>query len=111
VGEDGRLVGMITDRDIAIRAVARGMGPDTPVREVMSEELHYCFEDEETAQVIRNMAGLQLRRLPVLDRGKRLVGMLSLADLARHEAPQPVGEGLAGISRSGGLHSRDATPH
>lgn len=110
VGEDDRLVGMITDRDIAIRAVARGKGPATLVKDVMTEDVRYCFEDEDTAHVIRNMAGQQLRRLPVLDRNKRLVGMLSLGDLATHEAPRPVGEGLAGISSSGGAHSQ-GTPH
>jgi CBS domain-containing protein len=111
VAEDGRLVGIITDRDIAIRAVAQGKGPETRVREVMSEDVQYCFEDDDPAQVIRAMAGQQLRRLPVVDRGRQLVGMLSLADLARNEEPRPVGEGLAGISRAGGAHSQEPTPH
>ncbi|MCL4798754.1 MAG: CBS domain-containing protein [Burkholderiales bacterium] len=65
VGENDRLVGMVTDRDIAIRAVAAGKGPDTPVRDVMTQGVKYCFEDEDVADVAENMAKLQLRRLPV----------------------------------------------
>ena len=56
VGEGDRLVGMITDRDIAIRAVAEGKGPQTPIRDVMSPEVKYCFEDDDTDEVARNMA-------------------------------------------------------
>lgn len=82
VGEDDRLVGFITDRDIVIRALARGLGADTPVREVMSTDVRYCFEDEDVEQVAANMADLQMRRLPVLNRQKRLVGIVSLANFA-----------------------------
>src|SRR5689334_19532292 len=78
VGENDRLVGMLTDRDIAIRAVAEGKGPDTRVREVMSAEVKYCYDDEDVDDVARNMAELQVRRLPVLDRDKRLVGIVAL---------------------------------
>src|SRR5690349_6536666 len=59
VGEDDKLVGMITDRDIAIRGIAEGKGPDTKVREVMSQEVKYCFEDEAVEHVAENMAELQ----------------------------------------------------
>src|SRR5262245_47990883 len=65
VGEDGRLVGMITDRDIAVRAVAQGKGPYTAVRDVMTVDVKYCFEDEEVDHVARNMGDIQVRRLPV----------------------------------------------
>jgi CBS domain-containing protein len=106
VGENDRLVGMITDRDIAVRAVAQGKGPRTEVREVMSLDVKYCFEDEDTDQVTRNMAQLQVRRLPVMNRDKRLVGMLALGDLAVNGAAKPAGEALAGISRPGGEHSQ-----
>ena len=82
VNEGDRLVGMITDRDIAIRAVAKGMGCDSPVREVMSPKVLYCFEDEEVDQVAENMADIQKRRLPVLSRDKRLVGVVSLGNIA-----------------------------
>lgn len=82
VGEHDKLVGMITDRDIAIRGIAEGKGPDTKAREVMSQEMKYCFEDEAVEHVAENMAELQVRRLPVLNRYKRLVGIVSLGDLA-----------------------------
>jgi CBS domain-containing protein len=82
VRENDRLVGTITDRDIAIRAVAEGKGPETKVRDVMSKEVKYCFEDEDVGDVARNMADIQVRRLPVLNREKRLVGVVSLGDLA-----------------------------
>src|SRR5206468_11393208 len=87
VGENDRLVGMITDRDIAVRGVAQGKGPDTPVREVMSTEtVLYCYEDEELDHVAKNMSQQQVRRLPVVNRDKRLVGIVSLGNIAQTEA-------------------------
>lgn len=84
VGENNRLVGMITDRDIAVRAVARGMDPSrTAVREAMTNHVLYCYEDEDVDTAAENMAKLQVRRMPVVDRNKRLVGIISLADIAR----------------------------
>ncbi len=86
IGDDDRLVGMVTDRDIVIRAVAEGMDPDeTTVREVMSEKVLYCFDDEEIEAVAHNLGTNQIRRLPVLNRQKRLVGILSLGDLAQKD--------------------------
>jgi len=82
VGENDRLVGMITDRDLAVRAIADGMTPDTPVREVMSREVCYCYEDEDLDDVAGQMSDLQVRRLPVLNRQKRLVGVISLGDIS-----------------------------
>jgi CBS domain-containing protein len=82
VGEGGRLVGMITDRDIAVRAVAQGMSLKTPIRNVMSLDVKYCFEDAELDEVAQNMADIKVRRLPVVDQDKRLVGILSLGDVA-----------------------------
>ncbi|HLD66051.1 MAG TPA: CBS domain-containing protein [Pseudomonas sp.] len=82
VSEGDRLVGMITDRDITVRAVAKGMGCDSPVREVMTPKVLYCFEDEDVDQVAENMADIQKRRLPVLSRDKRLVGVVSLGNIA-----------------------------
>ena len=110
VREGDRLVGMITDRDIAVRAVAQGRGPDTPVREVMTDEVKYCFEDEDTAAVERNMAEIQVRRLPVLTRDKRLVGIISLGDLAMSDKAAKVGAAVAGISQPGGQHSQTGGP-
>jgi CBS domain-containing protein len=104
VGEDDRLVGMITDRDIAIRAVALGKGPDTPVREVMSKDVKYCYEDEDLEHVAKNMAEIQVRRLPVVNRDKRLVGIVSLGDIAQREDHSTTGEAAAGVSQPGGQH-------
>ena len=86
VGENDRLVGMITDRDIAVRGVADGMGPETKVSEVMSSEVKYCYEDDDVDTVLRNMSDIQVRRLPVVNREKRLVGIISIGDLARRIA-------------------------
>jgi CBS domain-containing protein len=108
VGENDRLVGMITDRDIAVRAVAAGKGPDTPVRDVMTREVKYCFEDEELDHVAKNMGELRVRRLPVLDRDKRLVGIVSLGDLALTEGEEAASEAVTGVSRHGGPHSQSA---
>ncbi len=104
VGENDRLVGMITDRDIAIRAVAAGKGPDTPVREVMSKDVKYVFDDEELEHAAKNMGDIQVRRLPVVNREKRLVGIVSLGDVAQKEDTQTTGEATAGVSQRGGKH-------
>ena len=106
VREGDRLVGMITDRDITVRAVAQGRGPDTPVREVMTDDVKYCYEDDDTNDVARNMADIQVRRLPVLTRDKRLVGIISLGDMAMSDGSGRVGEAVAGISQPGGQHSQ-----
>jgi CBS domain-containing protein len=106
VGHNDRLVGMITDRDIAVRGVAEGKGPETKVRDVMSKEVKYCFEDEDVEHVLENMGELQIRRLPVLDRDKRLVGIISLGDLASNGETEEAGEALSSISRPGGEHSQ-----
>ena len=104
VGENDRLVGMITDRDIAIRAVAEGKGPDTPVRDIMSKDVKYCYDDEDLEHVAENMGDLQVRRLPVVNRDKRLVGIVALGDVARHEDHHTTGETTAGVSQPGGKH-------
>jgi len=106
IGENDHLVGMITDRDIAIRAVARGRGPDTPIAEVMTRDVKYCFEDEDCDHVLDNLGDLQIRRVPVVNRDKRLVGILSLGDLANQTGNGHAGAALAEISRPGGQHSQ-----
>lgn len=106
VGEGDRLVGMVTDRDIALRGVALGKSADTLVSEVMTPEVKYCFEDEELEHVANNMGEQQIRRLPVLDRQKQLVGIISLGDVALSEGPLPAGGALAEVSRPGGLHTQ-----
>jgi CBS domain-containing protein len=108
VGDDDRLVGTITDRDIAVRAIAEGKGPKTLVSEVMSEDVKYCFEDDDVDDVAQNMADIKVRRLPVLNKGKRLVGIVSLGDLALTDGPVSAGEALCGISEPGGAHSQTA---
>jgi CBS domain-containing protein len=108
VGENDRLVGMITDRDIAIRAVAQGLPPDTRIRDVMSKEMLYCFEDQDLDDVARNMSDVKVRRLPVLNRDKRLVGIVSLGDLAQNDDAKTTGRTVAGISKPGGAHSQAA---
>lgn len=82
VHDGDKLVGMLTDRDIAIRAVAQGLSPDTPISEVMTDNILYCFEDEDVQHVAENMADIHVRRLPVMDRNKRLVGIVSLGNFA-----------------------------
>ena len=84
VGENDRLIGMVTDRDIAMRGVAEDRLPSsTSVRDVMSEKIFYCFEDQDVEDAARCMAENQVRRLPILNRDKRLTGIVSLADIAQ----------------------------
>lgn len=99
VGENDRLVGMLTDRDITTRAVARGLSPlECRVRDVMSPEIKYIYEDDSLEDAARNMGALQVRRLPVLNRAKRLVGIVSLGDLALQKT-KVAGDALTGVSR------------
>jgi CBS domain-containing protein len=105
VQDNDRLVGMITDRDIAVRAVAAGKGPDTPVGDVMTRDIKYCYEDEELDHVAKNMGDIRVRRLPVVNREKRLVGIISLADLAVKQGARPAGKAVTGVSQPGGPHS------
>jgi CBS domain-containing protein len=106
VGENDRLVGMVTDRDIAVRGIGEGKGPDAKIREVMSKEIRYCFEDDDADDVLENMGEQQVRRMPVLNAEKRLVGIISIGDLAGREEPRRSGEALGEISRPGGAHSQ-----
>lgn len=108
VGDNDRLVGMVTDRDIAIRAVAEGKGPDAKVGDIMSSKVCYCFEDEETSDVCRNLGEQRIRRIPVVDREKHLVGILSLGDLAMNDGDGSAGRSLSSISRPGGIHSQSS---
>jgi len=108
VAENDRLVGMITDRDIAVRAVAEGLPAYTPISEIMSREVLYCYEDQALDDVARNMGQVQVRRLPVVNRDKRLVGIVSFADLARTEQPTTVGRAVSHVSEPGGKHSQTA---
>jgi CBS domain-containing protein len=104
VGENDRLVGMLTDRDIAIRAVADGKGPDARVRDAMSTDVRWCFEDDDADEALQMMGEEQIRRLPVLSHEKRLVGIVSIGDLSAGAQPQQTGRTLGQISRQGGHH-------
>ena len=100
MGENDRLIGAISDRDIVIRAVADNKAPSTKVREVMSEGVFWAYEDESVEEAARLMSERQVRRLPVVNRDKRLVGIVSLGDFAVEAADmEPVTEALAEVSR------------
>lgn len=100
VGENDRMIGTISDRDIAIRAVAEGKDSSTKVRDVMSEGVAWAFEDESVDEAVKIMSERQVRRLPVVDREKRLVGIVSLGDFAVQRSEiQPAAQALAEISR------------
>ncbi len=92
-----RLVGMITDRDMAVRALAAGLGPDTRVGEVMTDQVAWCFDDDTVEDVESKMRGLQVRRIPIVDRDKNLIGIIALGDLSTDEVPG-VGRTLREIS-------------
>ena len=93
-----RLQGMITDRDIVIRAVSEGRSFQTPVTDVMTTDVEYCYEDDDIAVAADKMAELQVRRLAVLDHDQRLVGIVSLGDIAQQGKDKTTGQALEEIS-------------
>ena len=99
VGENDRLVGTITERDIVVRALAAGQGVDCPVKDVMSPGIHYCFDTDTIEEVAEKMAEQQVRRLPVLNQQKRMVGIVSLGDLAK-ASEKTIGKTLKSISKT-----------
>ena len=106
VCEGDRVIGMITDRDIAVRGVAEGRGPDTLVRELMSDGIICVHEDDEVGDVAQRMSDEQIRRLPVLDSDEKLVGIVSLGDLARETESETAHQALEGVSQPGGDHQQ-----
>lgn len=96
--EDSRVIGMITDRDIAIRCIAEGRGPDCAVRDLMSREPVFAYDNDDAEAVAQRMAEAQVRRLPVLDQEEQLIGMISLGDLSREGRQQAASEALQGVS-------------
>ena len=106
VTEGDRLIGMITDRDIAVRGVARGYGPDTPVRELMTDEIICVREDDDVDDVASKMSQAQVRRLPVVDSREQLCGIVSLGDLSRQADEDSAAEALQGVSEPGGRHQQ-----
>ncbi|HEY0844444.1 MAG TPA: CBS domain-containing protein [Noviherbaspirillum sp.] len=111
VADNDRLVGMLTDRDIVVRGLAQGKAADARVQDVMSPDVKYCFDDEDLDDVAQNMGDLQIRRLPVVSRDKRLVGIVSLGDIATTDE-EPAGEALSHISEpSSGAMGTGQRPH
>ena len=101
VVENDRLVGMVTDRDIVIRVLAEGRTQSGTARDAMSPGILYCFDDESVEDVLDKMGDQQIRRLPVLNRDKRLVGVVSLGDLSLTGKRKAAGEALQDISQPG----------
>jgi len=106
VCEDERVIGMITDRDIAIRGIAEGRGPDTPVSELMSADIVCAREDDDADDVAERMSSEQVRRLPVVDQNERLIGIVSLGDLSREGPEQAAAMALDGVTQPGGEHEQ-----
>jgi CBS domain-containing protein len=106
VCDGDRVIGIITDRDIAVRGVAEGRGPDTPVSELMSDGIICAREDEDVATVAQRMSDEQVRRLPVLDADDKLCGIVSLGDLAREARGETAEQALEGVSSPGGSHQQ-----
>ena len=106
VTDGDRLIGMITDRDIAVRGVAEGHGPDTPVRELMTNDVVAARMDDDTDDVAARMSEAQVRRLPVIDDQQKLCGIVSLADLSQDGDDSAAEQALEGISQPGGQHQQ-----
>ena len=106
VTEGDRVIGMITDRDIAVRGVAEGRGPDTPVRDLMTDHIICARRDDDVQDVADRMSREQVRRLPVLDENDRLCGIVSLGDLARDSQGEEAHAALEGVSQPGGQHEQ-----
>jgi len=104
VTEGDRLIGMITDRDIAVRGVAEGHGPDTRVRELMTNDIVAARMDDETDDVAARMSEAQVRRLPVIDDQERLCGIVSLGDLSQQGETDQAEQALQGVTQPGGEH-------
>jgi CBS domain-containing protein len=108
VARDGHLFGVVTDRDIVVRGLARGLGPDATVEQVMTQDCECATEDDDLDDVAGRMAELQVRRLPVTLNGGTLIGVISLADIVRskpNQGPKRAGEALRGIIQPGHLHN------
>jgi CBS domain-containing protein len=101
-----RLIGMITDRDIAVRGIAKGHGPDTPVGELMTNDLVVVRLDDDVTEAATRMSDAQVRRLPVIDEDERLCGIVSLGDLSREADDDCASEALEGVSEPGGPHQQ-----
>jgi len=106
VTDGDRLIGMITDRDIAVRGVAKGFGPETLVRDLMSNDVVCARHDEEIEDAASRMSKAQVRRLPVIDEQEKLCGIVSLGDLSRETDSGAASQALEGVSQPGGQHQQ-----
>lgn len=106
VCENEKVVGMITDRDIAVRGTAKGLGPDCKVSEVMSSDVLCARDSDDVESIARQMADSQVRRMPVVDSNEKLVGMVSLGDLSREGKQDAASTALEGVSAKGGQHQQ-----
>jgi CBS domain-containing protein len=106
VTDGDRLLGMITDRDIAVRGVAKGHGPDTPVSELMTGDVICARVGDDVRDVASRMSEAQVRRLPVIDEDEKLCGIVSLGDLSRETDGQSAAQALEGVSQPGGQHQQ-----
>jgi len=104
VTDGDRLIGMITDRDIAVRGIARGHGPETLVRDLMTNDIICARIDENVEEVATKMSEARVRRLPVIDEEDRLCGIVSLGDLAREARDDSAQQALEGVVQPGGEH-------
>jgi len=108
VCEGERLVGMVTDRDLAVRALAEGRGPETPLREIMTEKVVCCYEDDDVENAAQKMNESRVRRLPIVSRsGDKLVGIVSLGDITQSDA-KLAEYALEGVTQPGSLHNQSA---
>ncbi len=111
VCDDERLVGILTDRDIAVRGVAQGLADqDAKVHEIMTREVKWCTGDESVDKVLQTMSIHQLRRMPVVDRQHHLVGMVSLGDIATQVHDAHVADTLSEISETPAVHRAGMLP-
>ena len=106
VAEGDRLIGMITDSDIAVRGIAKGYGPDTPVRELMTDDVICAQASDDVEEVATKRSEAQVRRLPVIDENERLCGIVSLGDLSRETDTETAAQALEGVSQPGGQHQQ-----
>lgn len=105
VCDGDKLLGMVTDRDIVVRGLAKGLSANDTVSRVMTQGVEYCFEDDELTEVEDKMATNQIRRIAVVNRDKKLVGILSLGDVAREARPSEAGDVLEEVSQPGQPHA------
>ncbi len=106
VCEGRQIQGMVTDRDITVRAVAQGISPDSPISQVMTGNLEFVMADDDLDRAADKMADHQVRRLPVVDENRQLIGIISLGDLSQEHKAKAVGQTLEDISQPSG---RDRT--